>query len=535
MRWGKGPGGLRQKRAPCRGFGLWVRGRRLFWGMAWGSLISFGFGGQMVCQAAGPGSGYGAFALAAGEFFGGRQVIEARARETAAKRVRATRDISGTNGGGSGWDTESLSGQGLGGMESQGSQGRGGMEGQGSQGLGGMEIQGSQGLNGMESLSGQGLGGMESQDSQGLGGMESQGSQGIGGMEVQGSQGLGGMEVQNSQGVGGMEDLDGLGLDDMEQLDRLEELEGQEDVSEEELNQALEEYFKDLDVEELGKETVTSEKITNPVLKVETERSGRLRYTLPNGNYFVSSVPCGMITSDPVELELPDGTVGLVQKDDVKQTFPETWRFTEKGVYYVRILVLQPPGNLTVDYNIYEVNFYFTIIDRTNSTLGAVPAPEGFVITGVRLDGKPQEVEQERCYFLKDDGYYEIEFESRGDLQSSARIGFLRDTKAPFLSFSKDMEPGGIPSEVEFYPSEPGCQVYMHYNGNGGYAVSNRLTAAGAYSLSVEDKAGNSRTYYVKLRQTYKLLDWRILLAAAVAVVFMAIKLLAARRDMRVL
>ena len=75
----------------------------------------------------------------------------------------------------------------------------------------------------------------------------------------------------------------------------------------------------------------------------------------------------------------------------------------------------------------------------------------------------------------------------------------------------------------------------MHYNGNGGYAVSNRLTAAGAYSLSVEDKAGNSRTYYVKLRQTYKLLDWRILLAAAVAVVFMAIKLLAARRDMRVL
>ena len=242
-----------------------------------------------------------------------------------------------------------------------------------------------------------------------------------------------------------------------------------------------------------------------------------------------------LFRSDPVELELPDGTVGLVQKDDVKQTFPETWRFTEKGVYYVRILVLQPPGNLTVDYNIYEVNFYFTIIDRTNSTLGAVPAPEGFVITGVRLDGKPQEVEQERCYFLKDDGYYEIEFESRGDLQSSARIGFLRDTKAPFLYFYKDMEPGGIPSEVEFYPSEPGCQVYMHYNGNGGYAVSNRLTAAGAYSLSVEDKAGNSRTYYVKLRQTYKLLDWRILLAAAVAVVFMAIKILAARRDMRVL
>lgn len=324
-------------------------------------------------------------------------------------------------------------------------------------------------------------------------------------------------------------------LEGLEGLEELEQLEGQEDVSDEELNQALEEYFQGLGEKALGQESMASEKITNPVLKMETEPSGRLRYTLPNGNYFISSVPCGMITAGPVDLELPEGTIGLVEKDDVKEAFPDSWHFTEKGVYYVRLLILQPPGDSAVDYNIYEVNFYFTIIGETDNTLGAVPAPEGFVITGVRLDGKPQKAEHERCYFLKDDGYYEIRFEAIGDVKASARISFTRDTRAPFLSFSREMEPGGIPGEVEFYPSEPGCQVMMHYNGNRGYAVSNRLSAAGSYELSVEDKAGNSRIYHIRLRQTYKLLDWRIIAGVVVIAVFAAVRLLILRRDMRVL
>lgn len=322
------------------------------------------------------------------------------------------------------------------------------------------------------------------------------------------------------------------GLDGLEYLDGLE---GQEEVSDEELDKALEEYFRELDGGSWQQEDIGAEKITDPVLKMETISTGNFKYTLPNGNYFISSVPCGMISAGPVDLELPGGTVGLVQKDDVKEAFPDSWHFTERGVYYVRLLILQPPGDPAVDYSIYEVNFYFTIIGGTDNSLGAVPAPEGFAITGVRLDGKPQRVEQERCYFLRGDGYYEVEFEARGDAHALARTAFMRDTTAPFLSFSREMEPGGIPGEVEFYPSETGCRVLMHYNGNRGYAVSNRLTAAGNYELTVEDKAGNSRIYHVKLRQTYKLIDWRLIAAGAAAAVFAAVRLLMARRDMKVL
>ena len=112
---------------------------------------------------------------------------------------------------------------------------------------------------------------------------------------------------------------------------------------------------------------------------------------------------------------------------------------------------------------------------------------------------------------------------------------FRRDTTAPFLSFSPEPEPGGISGPVEFYPSEQGCKVMMNYNGNRGYAAGSTLTAAGNYELSVEDEAGNSRTYHLKLRQTYNPVDWRIFAMVAVAAAAAVIRLLFLRRDMRVL
>ena len=356
-------------------------------------------------------------------------------------------------------------------------------------------------------------------------------------------------DLQGLDGLGQTGDFDGLdgleGLDDLEDADSLEELEGldeleeleelEEEMSDEELNQALEEYFQGIDGRTAEQDAVTPERVTDPAVRVETVRSGDFKYTLPNGNYFISSVPSGMITSGPVDFYAPEGVVGLVERDDVKVAFPDSWHFTEKGVYHMMFLVLQPPGDAAIDYIIYEVNFYFTIIGGMENSLGAVPAPEGFVINGARMDGKNQKVEQERCYFISGDGYYEIGFEAQGDLKASARTEFTRDTMAPFLSFSREIEPEGITGEVEFYPSEPGCRVYMHYNGNRGYAATNRLTAAGVYELSVEDKAGNSRIYHVRLRQTYSLVDWRVFGAAAVLAVFGLVRLLMVRRDMRVL
>ena len=306
------------------------------------------------------------------------------------------------------------------------------------------------------------------------------------------------------------------------------------DVTEDELDRALEEYINQMDMGAFIQENGMAGKVEDPVLKTEPEQ-GKFRFTLPNGNSFISSVPRGMITSDAVDLELPEGTVGLVNVDDEGEKFAGSWHFAKPGNYALRLLMYQQPGGMAVDYNLYEVRFYFTIIEKRDNTLGVFPAPEGFVIREVKRDGKPLKLLGERGCFLEADGFYEIRCEWEEQEGIFADTSFTRDTTAPFLSFSEERAPGGISGPIEFYPSEPDCQVSINYNGNHGYAVGNILTAAGNYDLSVEDMAGNLRTYHLRLRQTYNPVDGRVILAAVVILVTAGIRLVILRRDMRIL
>lgn len=306
------------------------------------------------------------------------------------------------------------------------------------------------------------------------------------------------------------------------------------DVTEDELDRALEEYLNQMDMGALIQESGTAGKVEDPVLITEPEQ-GKFKFTLPNGNFFVSSVPNGMITSDAVNLELPEGTVGLVNVNDEGEKFAGSWYFTKPGNYALRLLMYQQPGGMAVDYNLYEIRFYFTIIEERDNTLGVFPAPEGFVIGEVRRDGKPLNLSGERCCFLEDDGYYQIRCEWKEQEGIFADTSFIRDTTAPFLSFSEERKPEGVSGPIEFYPSEPDCRISMNYNGNHGYAVGNVLTAAGNYELSVEDMAGNRRTYHLRLRQTYNPADGRMILAVVAILVMAGIRLVMLRRDMRIL
>lgn len=306
------------------------------------------------------------------------------------------------------------------------------------------------------------------------------------------------------------------------------------DVTEDELDRALGEYIDQMDMGALIQENGTAGKVEDPVLKEEA-KDGKFKFILPNGNSFTSSVPKGMITSDAVDLELPEGTVGLVNVDDEGEKFAGSWHFTQPGNYALRLLMYQQPGGMAADYNLYEIHFYFTIIEKRDNTLGVFPAPEGFVIKEVKRDGRPLKLSGERGCFLEDDGYYEIRCEWEGQEGIFVDAGFTRDTTAPFLSFSEELKPEGVSGPIEFYPSEPDCRVSMNYNGNHGYAVGNVLTAAGNYELSVEDEAGNRRVYHLRIRQTYNPVDWRVILAAAAILAVAGIRLVMLRRDMRIL
>lgn len=306
------------------------------------------------------------------------------------------------------------------------------------------------------------------------------------------------------------------------------------DVTEDELDRALEEYINQMDMDSLIQDNGTAGKVEDPVLITELEQ-GKFKFTLPNGNSFLSSVPKGMITSNAVDLELPEGTVGLVNVNGEGEKFAGSWHFTEPGNYTLRLIMYQQPGDMAADYNLYEIHFYFTIIKKRDNTLGIFSAPERFVIEEVKRDGKPLEPQGERYYFLESDGYYEIRCEWKDQEGIFANTSFTRDTTAPFLSFSEEPGPKDIPGPIEFYPSEPGCRISMNYNGDHGYAVGNVLTAPGSYELSVEDEAGNRRTYHLRLRQIYNPIDRRVILAAIVLFVIAGIRLAILRRNMRIL
>ncbi len=309
----------------------------------------------------------------------------------------------------------------------------------------------------------------------------------------------------------------------------------------EEIDRLLEEYFGEMDQEELDQGELdfvpglSSNLVADPQLVMEPVKEGRIRYTLPNGNFYISSVPNGMITEKPVNMVVPAGAVGVAQKDDELAWLPQSWNFTEAGVYHITMLFYETPSQNVQDFNVYEVNHYFTIIGNSDGRLGAVPAPEGFRISMARRDGRSLKFENPACLFLEGDGLFEILYEDLKGKGITFKTMFRRDTIAPFLTFSKEPEKGIYTGPVEFFPSEADCSIYMAYNGSKGYAVGNTLTAAGNYELEIRDQTGNSRVYYLRIRQTYDLVDRRVIIMILIVLCGVAVRLVFLRRNMRVL
>lgn len=335
-------------------------------------------------------------------------------------------------------------------------------------------------------------------------------------------------------GTGG--ELSGELLEDgdlgMEEEEWEEALSG--DGSDEELKRLMEEYFREMESEDLELGQPEVEKIVDPPMAVEL-KEGKLCYRFPNLGYFTSNIPRGMVSSQPVELSLSSGCVAIADYEGTVATLSGSRRFTEEGNYQVKILSYQAPEEMAEDYHLYEANFCFTIVGGKDGRLGAVPAPEGFSITQVLLDGKPQKVANPRCFFLGEDGNYAVTYQALAFPGLELSTAFVRDTTAPFLSFSPEPENHAVFGMAEFFPSEPDCKVYLNYNGEQGYAISSQLTVAGHYRLRIEDDVGNGREYHLQIKTNYRLIDGRIIGIGAAALVLAGVWMVFLRKNMRVL
>lgn len=300
---------------------------------------------------------------------------------------------------------------------------------------------------------------------------------------------------------------------------------------EEEVQAVIDEFLEAMEM--VPGEADQAEVVTPELKPVFTDRG--VEYHLPNGEWFASSVPNGMITGEPVEFHPPVNGLSVVHIGDGEPAMQEQERFTKPGSYQIQMLCYSPLSGNEADSKVYEASFSFTILEEEESHLGVVQAPEGFIISDVRRNGQKQQADGERWVFLEGDGIFEIDYVDEKTGAGRFKTRLVRDTVAPFLNFSQDMEDGRAEAPLSFQPSEPDCVVTIRYNGVSGYASVNTLTVPGTYELSVADKAGNSRSYLVHLGQVYKLFDKRVVIIAVIFLAGVAVWMAALRRSMRVL
>lgn len=322
-------------------------------------------------------------------------------------------------------------------------------------------------------------------------------------------------------------------LESMEENEDTESI--PDDVYDQDIDQFIQQYFEEMERSEVIPEGFEMSETIIPELEMEAGERGTIRYRLPNGEAFETTVPNGMITSEPVVIDPPDGILGTVQKDGGSSSVIRDWYFKDPGNYRIQMVFYKTDNMESSDYNVYEVTHSFTIIEKKTGKLGAVTAPEKFSIISVKRNGVPQQITHDQCVFLHEDGNYEIRYKDLTDGNIYITSAFELDTTAPFLTFSEEIADGPLVGPVEFYPSEVGNKVTVSYNGNTAETVTNVLKTAGRYILSVSDDAGNSRSYTVIIRQTFRLLDMRMVILAVIILILTGIRLFMLRRDMRVL
>ena len=321
--------------------------------------------------------------------------------------------------------------------------------------------------------------------------------------------------------------LEGFGTTDLEEIS--------DSYYDMDINQFAEQYLEKLSKGELTVDGFQGETIKNPKMRMTTTEDGNILYTLPNGSYYEANFPNGTITRDAVTIVPGSEVIAVVTKDGTSSRLFESWHFSDPGHYHIKMIFYRFDAVGSIDTVLYEVNHYFTILDRVTGKIGMVPAPDGFEIVSAKLNGLLIPIENPAGLFLEKDGLYEIRFRDRETGSIYKATSFERDTTAPFLTFSKELVNGKAEGPIEFTTQDVDDRVYVSYSGNTSLAFSNTLSAAGKHTLIVEDTVGNRRSYSVELVKEKSLFTNKLVILALILLLGTGARFLLLGRDMKVI
>ena len=273
--------------------------------------------------------------------------------------------------------------------------------------------------------------------------------------------------------------------------------------------------------------------VSNPEMELSySAESGQFTYTLPDGEYFRSTVPFGGWAGIRAQVETSGNmNVYRVLKDGEPQDFSEGLVFTQPGSY--RITMWDNELGLNGDTS-YRIDYCFVLYSSRPQNVSHINAPMGFEVESVSWNGVSQGTADPSFAHLELDGTYEITFLAP---EAGARwsMRLTRDTTAPALWFSEDISGGRAEDYLDFIPSDPDCQIDILWNGQQAEAYGSRLAMDGRYVITVTDQAGNSREYDFTLRKGFSIWSGYMIIIPVLLAAAAGGTILYWRRHMRVL
>lgn len=273
-----------------------------------------------------------------------------------------------------------------------------------------------------------------------------------------------------------------LSLDEMEAILNKEYSNGEMDAEE------LQDVEGNLENYHAVQQTLTDLKVTYSPVE-------GYKYTFPDANSLIMSVPDGAVTSQSVRVQNSGYLVVKVTKDGEALLGSSGTYYTDPGNYTVDF------QSLTVNQNAMTVNNYqstvsFTIEDSEYTKNTQRVAPRGFTITGVTIDGETQLVgTRQRDYNAEKDGSYQIEYVADKDSSVTYTESFILDRVAPEITFSQPIEKKVFPP-VQMTCNDPEATVKI-IKGGLELESTDELATGGVYTVIAVDKAGNETSYKV--------------------------------------
>lgn len=235
----------------------------------------------------------------------------------------------------------------------------------------------------------------------------------------------------------------------------------------------------------------------SPVVMLEQGKSGYDRGAGKFINYvgkdmaffFYSNVPNGIITNDPVNIDLTEGNDWTLYKDGEPMEAASLRGIEGQGAYVLS--VQDRTGG--------QSNFTFCIVHSVTNQLNTFDVPPGFHLTDVTLDGKGITINSLNRQNLVQDGKYTASF-ACDEIGSSYTTTVTVDRTPPSLALA-NVKDGTATGEVSLEDVSPEDKLEVTLNGKP-YQVSfmRKLTEHGDYKVTVTDPAGNSVSYVFTIR-----------------------------------